>query len=194
MIEQAFTLARNGLWVVLLGTLVVGPAPLVHAESLNAQHRGSRRLVPKRLSSQVPEPPPQLARASTSTTVLQELLVSVNVERQQAGANPVGLNPQLSDVAQHHAEDLANNTTLSHDGSDGSTMQSRIEAANYRWSVIGENVAVGQPTANDVMISWMSSPGHRQNILNPDFTELGVGYAEVGGQRYWVQVFARPRG
>ncbi len=121
-----------------------------------------------------------------------ELLTRVNQERQQAGVNPLRLNPQLTTAAQGHAQDMANTGRISHTGSDGSTMRSRIDATGYRWRAIGENVAMGQPTAAAVMESWLNSPGHRQNLLNPTFTELGLGRAEAGGRLYWVQVFAKP--
>jgi uncharacterized protein YkwD len=88
---------------------------------------------------------------------------------------------------------MATNRNLSHQGSDGSTMRSRIDDTGYDWMAIGENVAMGQTSPEAVMQSWMNSAGHRRNILNPDFQELGVGYAEGGGRPYWVQVFAKPR-
>ncbi|MGL5944276.1 MAG: CAP domain-containing protein [Waterburya sp.] len=59
----------------------------------------------------------------------------------------------------------------------------------YQYSNLGENVAQGQTTPTDVLDSWMNSSGHRENILNPNFTEIGVGYEN----NYWTQVFGRPR-
>ncbi|NJL45991.1 MAG: CAP domain-containing protein [Leptolyngbyaceae cyanobacterium SM2_3_12] len=137
------------------------------------------------------QPPVQLAQISPN--VLEDLLTRINAERQRVGAPPLRINPQLTTAAQRHAQDMAQNRQISHNGSDGSTMQSRIEDARYPWTTIGENVAMGQATPAAVMTSWMNSPGHRQNILNPDFTELGLSYAEAAGRLYWVQVFAAPR-
>jgi uncharacterized protein YkwD len=130
---------------------------------------------------------------AAETDFLQELLELVNDERAAVGAAPVTLSPQLTEAAQRHAEDMANNTFLSHFGSDGSTMQTRIEAADYNWSAIGENIAMGQTSPEAVMESWMDSSGHRQNILNPNYSELGLGYAEAANGPYWVQVFAKAR-
>ena len=130
--------------------------------------------------------------AQADVAIAQELLRLVNAERQRVNAPPLVLNDKLTAAAQRHTQDMATNRRLSHTGSDGSTMRSRIDATQYRWSTIGENVAMGQPTAAAVMSAWMSSPGHRQNILNPAFTELGVGQATGGGRIYWTQVFARP--
>ncbi|MBE9155514.1 CAP domain-containing protein [Nodosilinea sp. LEGE 06152] len=130
--------------------------------------------------------------AQADVTIAQELLRLVNAERQRVNAPPLVLNEKLTAAAQRHAQDMATSRRMSHTGSDGSTMRSRIDATGYRWSTIGENVAMGQPTAAAVMSAWMNSPGHRQNILNPAFTELGVGQATGSGRIYWTQVFGRP--
>jgi uncharacterized protein YkwD len=135
--------------------------------------------------------PTHLAQAPDLTQ--ETLLNLVNAERQRVGASPLVLNSSLTVAAQGHAQDMANTRRLSHTGSNGSTMRSRIDATRYPWSTIGENVAMGQTTPAAVMEAWMNSPGHRRNILNPNFTELGLGYAQGGGRPYWVQVFARPR-
>ncbi len=137
-----------------------------------------------------PALPPPLSQAPTSQ--VDTLLSLVNIERQRVGAPPLILSRQLATAAQGHAQDMANSHRLSHSGSNGSTLQSRIDSTGYGWAAIGENVAMGQPDPAAVMASWMNSPGHRQNILNPDFTELGLGYAEQAGERYWVQVFGKP--
>lgn len=130
--------------------------------------------------------------AQADVAIAQDLLRLVNAERQRVNAPPLALNDKLTAAAQRHAQDMATNRRMSHDGFDGSTMGSRIDATRYRWSTIGENVAMGQPTAAAVMSDWMNSPGHRQNILNPAFTELGIGQATEGGRIYWAQVFGRP--
>lgn len=134
---------------------------------------------------------PTLAQAQPS--IADALLTLVNAERQRAGVAPLRLNNNLATAAQRHAQDMAATRTLSHQGSDGSTLRSRIDGTNYGWMAIGENVAMGQTSPEAVMRSWMNSAGHRRNILNPNFQELGVGYAEGGGRPYWVQVFAKPR-
>jgi uncharacterized protein YkwD len=130
--------------------------------------------------------------APASIAIDQDLLRLVNTERQRVNAPPLIMNDKLTAAAQRHAQDMATGRRMSHDGSDGSTMRSRIDATRYSWSNIGENVAMGQPTAAEVMSAWMNSPGHRQNILNPAFTELGIGYATDSGRIYWAQVFGRP--
>ncbi len=150
-------------------------------------------LLPVALSPAAIAQRPPVAVAQADVTIAQEILRLVNVERQRVNAPPLVLNDKLTTAAQRHAQDMATSRRMSHTGSDGSTMRSRIDATQYNWSTIGENVAMGQPTAAAVMTAWMSSSGHRQNILNPAFTELGVGYATGANRPYWAQVFARPR-
>ncbi|MEY3297614.1 MAG: hypothetical protein RLZZ597_874 [Cyanobacteriota bacterium] len=137
--------------------------------------------------------PPSAMLAQAEVAIPDALLTLVNAERQQAGSAPLRLNDKLATAAQRHAEDMAATRNLSHQGSDGSTLRTRIEATGYGWLAIGENVAMGQTSPEAVMQSWMNSAGHRRNILNPNFQEFGVGYAEGGGRPYWVQVFAKPR-
>jgi uncharacterized protein YkwD len=86
---------------------------------------------------------------------------------------------------------MAAHQNMSHTGSDGSSPGDRITAAGYSWSAYGENVAYGYGTPESVMAAWMASPGHRQNILDCGFKEIGVGLAQPGS--YWTQDFGTPR-
>ena len=71
--------------------------------------------------------------------------------------------------------------------------EDRLAAAGYRWESYGENLALGQASPAEVVRSWMDSRDHRRNIVHPEFTELGVGYAiDRAGRPYYVQVFAIP--
>src|SRR5207302_652516 len=94
---------------------------------------------------------------------------------------------------------MANADFFAHDGPDGSTPQSRQQAAGYTNAVVwGENIAAGQPDPQAVMTAWMNSPGHRANILFRGFTEIGIGVYSAPGTRYgvyWTQEFgARSQG
>src|SRR5262249_25809617 len=81
--------------------------------------------------------------------------------------------------------DMARRRRMSHRGRDGSTPFRRMERSGYRYLRAGENVARGQTGVDEVMSGWMSSPGHRRNILGK-FTEIGAGYAtDAGGTPYW---------
>jgi uncharacterized protein YkwD len=97
---------------------------------------------------------------------------------------------ELAAIAQRHADDMCEHGYLSHTSRDGRTMQDRADRAGVDYMALGENVAMGQPTADRVHEGWMGSPNHRANIVHEMFSRLGVGYAPCGGQPYWVQVFA----
>ncbi|MEU1278567.1 CAP domain-containing protein [Streptomyces sp. NPDC005805] len=122
-----------------------------------------------------------------------QVLALVNKERAAAGCGPVTANPQLTQAADDYSDVMAASGVMSHTGPDGSTMTSRVEAAGYAWSNLGENIARGQADAESVMESWMNSPGHRANILNCSFDELGVGVHMGDGGPWWTQNFGAGR-
>ncbi|NEO62132.1 MAG: CAP domain-containing protein [Moorea sp. SIO4G2] len=110
-----------------------------------------------------------------------------NQVRAKYGLRPLQFNHRLYAAAQNHSNDMARNRFMSHRGSNGSTMSDRVKAVGYQYSYLAENVASGQRTPQEVVRSWMNSSGHRKNILNPNLTEIGIGYAN----NYWTQVFGR---
>ena len=119
------------------------------------------------------------------------LVQLVNVERQRVGAALLTANGPLTRAAQGYAVVLADGSCFAHDC--GSTPDQRIAAAGYtHWTAWGENAAFGQSTPEDAMAAWMSSPGHRANILNGTYRDIGVGVAvKSNGTLYWVQDFGR---
>ena len=124
---------------------------------------------------------------------------ATNVYRTQQGCQPLILNDQLTAAAQGHSQDMALNDFFSHTGSDGSSSWERILRTGYRYSLAAENIAAGYPTSEAVVQGWMDSDGHRQNILDCDLREVGVGYYYLENDRgavnyhhYWTQVFATP--
>ncbi|GAA2258595.1 hypothetical protein GCM10010415_20400 [Streptomyces atrovirens] len=131
---------------------------------------------------------PGPAGASGAVAKVVEL---VNAERGKAGCSPVKANATLTKAAQDHSEDMAASGNMSHTGSDGSSPGDRITRAGYSWSTYGENVAYGYSTPEQVMAGWMASPGHKENILNCAFKEIGVGLAQPGS--YWTQDFGTAR-
>ncbi|TXS57485.1 CAP domain-containing protein [Streptomyces sp. t39] len=122
-----------------------------------------------------------------------QVLALVNKERAAAGCGPVTSNPRLTQAADDYSDVMAASGVMSHTGPDGSTMTSRVEAAGYAWSTLGENIARGQADAEAVMDAWMNSPGHRANILNCSFDELGVGVHMGDGGPWWTQNFGAGR-
>jgi uncharacterized protein YkwD len=136
----------------------------------------------------VPVPPPVVLAAPSATDVVVRL---VNAERAAANAScePLTVDDRLTAAAQGHSDDMAAHDYFSHTSLNGATAQDRAEAAGFT-GLVGENIAAGQTTADDVMAAWMASEGHRANILNCDYTVIGVGLNEDGW--YWTQVFGTP--
>jgi uncharacterized protein YkwD len=109
----------------------------------------------------------------------------VNRVRSENGLPPMRLSARLSNVAQNHANDMYTQGYFSHKNPLGESSFDRMAKEGITYTNAGENIAKGQPTPQEVMKSWMNSPGHRANILSPKFLKLGVGYREA----HWVQDF-----
>lgn len=122
-------------------------------------------------------------------TAIQIVVAAINSARAQAGLPPLALNPQLIQAAQGHAFDMVSHGNYSHRGTDGSNVNMRVQRAGYGadgWA--SENwVSVSEP--GGAIIWWMNSPVHRNNILNPRWTEMGVGSGGAGSQIIFVAVF-----
>ena len=126
-----------------------------------------------------------------------EVIDLVNVERAMQGLHPLSYDHQLAAAARDHSEDMGLQDYFSHTSLDGRTVPERITVAGYAYNTYGENIAGGQSTPEDVIDAWMSSPGHRANILNSNFCDIGVGYAYLAGstyRHYWTQDFGRRTG
>ncbi|MFB7052177.1 CAP domain-containing protein [Streptomyces vinaceus] len=120
-----------------------------------------------------------------------EVVALVNQERAKVGCSALTVNPELTAAALNHSQDMASHSTMSHTGSDGSDPGERITRSGFNWMTYGENVAYGYSTPEQVMTGWMNSPGHRENILNCAFKEIGVGLAQPNS--YWTQDFGTAR-
>ncbi|MET7482133.1 CAP domain-containing protein [Streptomyces sp. NPDC005538] len=124
--------------------------------------------------------------AQTAASVVE----LTNRERAGAGLPALAVDPLLAAAAQAHSTDMVARAFYSHTSPDGSQPWDRAAAAGSRRRTIGENIACGQRSPAEVVEGWMNSPGHRANILKPDFTHIGIGFAG-GGQMgtYWTQLF-----
>ncbi|RZU14426.1 uncharacterized protein YkwD [Streptomyces sp. BK239] len=134
---------------------------------------------------------PGASAAAPASGAVAKVVSLVNGERGKAGCSPLTVNAKLTKAAQDHSADMASHRNMSHTGSDGSDPGARITRAGYAWSTYGENVAYGYSTPEQVMAGWMASPGHKRNILNCAFKEIGVGLAQPGS--YWTQDFGTAR-
>ncbi len=117
-----------------------------------------------------------------------QVLSLVNDERAQAGCHPLDTDPALAELAGDYSEEMAHEGFFAHTTPDGRDPWDRADAAGIS-GLGGENIARGQQDAQAVMDAWMHSPGHRANILNCDFTELGVGVHFGSGGPWWTQDF-----
>jgi uncharacterized protein YkwD len=105
-------------------------------------------------------------------------------------AGPVSWNDELRAAAQIHSNDMNTNSIFSHTGSDRSSLADRVNRIGYKYSTIGENIAMGETQTEELVVEgWMNSPGHCRNIMQGRFTEMGVARSGI----YWTQVFGRPR-
>lgn len=125
---------------------------------------------------------------SPSAAAEAQVLHLVNDERAQAGCRPLDADPALADLAGDYSAEMAEEDFFAHTTPDGLSPWDRAEAAGIT-GLGGENIARGQQDAQAVMDAWMHSPGHRANILNCDFTELGVGVHFGSGGPWWTQDF-----
>lgn len=91
-------------------------------------------------------------------------------------------NGKLEQAALRHASDMADKGFFSHRGSDGSSMSARVSQAGYAWRAVAENIAWGYPDAASVVAGWKDSPGHCENMMSGDYSEMGAAQKEA----YWV--------
>ncbi|MFO0558856.1 MAG: CAP domain-containing protein [Polyangiales bacterium] len=149
-----------------------------------------------------PPPPPADSGAPAGNASLEDQVLVIVNQRRAMGANcggtmygpttPLVMNEQLRAAARGHSLDMGTRNFFDHNSPEGTTPFQRIAAAGYTGSPQGENIAAGNATAAATMTQWMNSPGHCQNIMNPQYRSIGVGYANVAGSRYthyWTQTF-----
>ncbi|HEY4602433.1 MAG TPA: CAP domain-containing protein [Cerasibacillus sp.] len=117
----------------------------------------------------------------------QEVVELTNQERTKRGLKPFKINNELSQVAREKSRDMAVNGYFSHNSPTYGSPFDMMKKWGITYRTAGENIAKGQRTPQQVVQAWMNSDGHRKNILNPNFTEIGVGYIEKGN--VWTQQF-----
>lgn len=134
-------------------------------------------------------------------TTLDTVALLINDARKEQSLPPLQRNTRLDIAAQMHAQDMSERGYFNHASPEGELFPERIKRAGYPEDApgpgcncqvfieYGENIALGQPTAERVVTAWLNSPDHRANILEPGFTD--VGYGKVGN--YWVQDFGNMR-
>ena len=129
-----------------------------------------------------PESPEQ-----ENLSYVEQVVQLVNIERAKEGLAPLKLNTKVSAAAQVRAEEIV--TSFSHTRPDGSSFATALKEQNINYRRAGENIAWGQKSPQEVVTAWMNSSGHRANIMNENFTSIGVGYHRQNGVNYWCQLF-----
>ncbi len=134
----------------------------------------------------------EIAEQANSTVQADEVLELVNIERSKVGLKALTLSNDLTNVATVKAQDMADNGYFDHTSPNYGSPFEMMKHFGIQYRSAGENIAAGQKTAQEVMNSWMNSSGHRANILNSDYEQIGIGYV-TGGKygTYWVQMFKK---
>lgn len=118
----------------------------------------------------------------------EQVVALVNAERAKAGLNALTLDTEIASAALVRAKETE--ISFSHTRPDGRHFSTALSDSGISFRGAGENIAWGQKTPEEVMNGWMNSEGHRANILNPNFTKIGVGYYQnSAGRNYWTQLF-----
>lgn len=124
----------------------------------------------------------------------QAFLTIINDYRAQHSIRPLALNPMLSAASAAHSLDMGLHAFFDHVNKRGDDPADRAEAAGYNWWVVGENIAAGgnRDSGADAFDIWRHSPPHNSNMLDPDYTEIGIGREMTAGSKYtwyWTTLF-----
>jgi uncharacterized protein YkwD len=174
-------------------TATVTPVPSYSTPPASPSASVSQSAPPTLPKSPTPSPksPATAPPPSGNAAAEAEVVALVNAERVKAKCSAVTVDSRLVVAARGHSADMASRNFFSHTTPEGVDFATRITKAGYRWSGAGENIAKGQRTPAEVMTSWMNSAGHKANILNCGFKNLGVGVAaDASGALVWTQDFA----
>ncbi|MGD1871801.1 MAG: CAP domain-containing protein [Mastigocoleus sp.] len=132
--------------------------------------------VSETLSEAEPATPENSTAISYESDFIDDVVNLTNEKRHEAGLESLTLNTQLSSISQAHSQDMALNDFFDHTSSNGNSSVERAINQGYSKPYIGENIAAGYSSAEELVESWMQSPTHRENILNPYYQEIGIGF------------------
>ncbi|MFB6466917.1 CAP domain-containing protein [Cytobacillus sp. Hz8] len=127
------------------------------------------------------------ATSKTVSQAAQQVINLTNAERRKNGLPDLKLDTQLNGVAQRKSDDMQQNNYFSHTSPTYGSPFDMMRDFGVTYKSAGENIAQGQRTSQEVVNSWMKSEGHRKNILNRNFTHIGVGFDQAG--YHWTQMF-----
>ena len=149
---------------------------------------GNRPILPDTDQPEEELPGGDADQDSEALSFARQVAELVNEERARNGLSPLTVHTGAEKAAAVRAREIQ--TSFSHTRPNGSSFSTALTEAGASFAVSGENIAYGQKTPAQVMEAWMNSAGHRANILNPSFRQIGVGYTEsASGIGYWTQLF-----
>lgn len=149
-----------------------------------------------------PFTPPQTRDAAAVSRRVLELTNDARSHSRRCGRTlypavpPLSLNVFLERAALEHSQDMAAHNYMDHTGRDGSTPADRITHTGYKWRAVGENLASGAMTPEEVVAVWIQSPPHCANLMDRSFTQMGIAFAansSTDAGAYWTQTFGTPR-
>ncbi len=127
-------------------------------------------------------------KTPSSVSAYEKKVVELtNAERQKQGLKPLQIDDKLSKSAHAKSQDMKDKNYFDHQSPTYGSPFDMMKSFGITYKTAGENIAKGQPTPEAVVKAWMNSEGHRKNIMNPEFTQIGVGYVESGN--IWTQQF-----
>ncbi|MDX2560836.1 CAP domain-containing protein [Streptomyces sp. TX20-6-3] len=185
------------------GSAPAAPRPQTPPKAESERRRGPRpEQAPERPGPAQPQgrqqeqrgaAPVAEAGAGKAARFVQDVIALANAERERAGCGPLHSESHLRTAAQGHADDMSARDYYEHDNPEGRDAGDRMTGAGYTWSTWGENIHRGPKTPVRAMEDWMDSPGHRANILNCAFKDIGVGVTLTANGPWWVQNFGARR-
>jgi uncharacterized protein YkwD len=188
-------------WLVLATASASSPAPGAFSAPTPPSRTQASTARPPASAPPSASPAPMSATPALATRALQ-LVNEARARGSQCGAQsfgpapPLTLSGTLAGVALGHATDMAVHDYFEHQDLSGQSPADRVRAAGYLENLVGENIAYGPQSVEEVVQGWLASPGHCQNIMDPRFAQMGIGLAPGRASRrglFWVQLLAEPR-
>lgn len=175
---------------LLIGIAAIGLLSLLSNHDGGSTDVPSKTTTPPTTTNPAPKPAPSTPAPSTGTAAAEKRAVELlNADRAKNGLPPLKLNSQLTALGQRYAQDMINRNFFSHYNPEGQSPFDRMKQAGISYGYAGENLAINS-NVDAAEKSFMNSPGHRANILSPNYTEVGVGVRyDAAGSAYVVQQF-----
>lgn len=175
----------NRLGQVVLGQNIKRRIARPRREVAQPRRRRAKQRAPRKRKQ------PKKRPVGTARVMAERIVGLVNGERRKRGLKPLRENLRLSKVAEAKSKDMRDNKYFQHVSPRFGTFGNMVRKAGIKFSLVGENIAMGIASPTAVMKAWMNSPGHRRNILSPRVDQIGVGYASGGSGPYWTQEFIK---